>query len=208
MSQLILFNKPFRVLSQFSGNDQRTTLADHIRLPDVYPAGRLDYDSEGLLLLTADGALQARISDPRFKLPKVYLVQVEGSPQNADLQPLRDGITLRDGATRPAGADLVETPDLWPRQPPVRERKSVPDCWLRITLSEGRNRQVRRMLAAVGFPVLRLVRWQIGDWSVAGLAPGEWRSINVHLPVAPAASARRRPDRARGPQPTARRRRR
>ncbi len=177
---LILFNKPFGVLSQFSGGaggDARDTLAAWIDRPGVYPAGRLDRDSEGLLLLTADGALQARIADPKFKLPKVYLVQVEGTPGDAALHALRSGITLKDGPTRPAGAEIAAPPDLWPRDPPVRFRKSVPDAWLRITLSEGRNRQVRRMTAAVGLPTLRLVRWSIGPWSLDGLAPGAWHAV-------------------------------
>lgn len=177
--RLILFNKPFGVLSQFSGGSPgaRDTLAGFIDLPGVYPAGRLDKDSEGLLLLTDDGRLQARIADPRFKLPKTYLVQVEGEVDEAALDRLRRGVDLADGPTRPALAERIAPPDLWPREPPVRFRKSVPDCWLRLTLREGRNRQVRRMTAAVGHPTLRLVRWQIGDWTVAGLAPGSWRAV-------------------------------
>ena len=183
---LILFNKPFGVLSQFSGGaggEARDTLAAWIDRPGVYPAGRLDKDSEGLLLLTSDGALQARIADPRFKLPKVYLCQVEGTPDDAALGALRTGIALKDGPTRPAGAEVMAPPDLWPRDPPVRFRKSVPDAWLRITLREGRNRQVRRMTAAVGLPTLRLVRWSIGPWSLDGLPPGALRDV-------PAAEAR------------------
>ncbi|ODT80783.1 MAG: pseudouridine synthase [Pelagibacterium sp. SCN 64-44] len=173
MTRLILFNKPFNVLTQFSG--EGATLADYIKVPDVYPAGRLDKDSEGLLLLTDDGKLQARIADPRFKLEKIYLVQVEGEPDAAALEALRQGVGLKDGPTRPAQVARIDPPDLWPRDPPVRYRKSVPDCWLSLTISEGRNRQVRRMTAAVGFPTLRLVRWRIGPWSVEGLEPGQWR---------------------------------
>lgn len=179
---LILFNKPMNVLSQFTDSgtagSPRATLSDYIELPNVYPAGRLDRDSEGLLLLTDDGRLQARIADPRFKLPKTYLVQVEGEVGEASLVQLRSGVRLSDGLTRPALAEAIDPPELWPRDPPVRFRKTVPDCWLRLTISEGRNRQVRRMTAAVGHPALRLVRWAVGDWTLAGLAPGEWRGAN------------------------------
>ena len=178
MARLILFNKPFGVLSQFTDRtapDARATLSDYIDLPGVYPAGRLDRDSEGLLLLTDDGRLQARIADPRFKVPKTYLVQVEGRPDNAALTRLRSGVTLADGPTRPAEVERIAAPSLWPRDPPIRVRLSVPDSWLTLTMREGRNRQVRRMTAAVGHPTLRLVRWSIGDWSLAGLAPGSWR---------------------------------
>lgn len=177
---LILFNKPMNVLSQFTdkgtAGSARATLSDYIHVPGVYPAGRLDRDSEGLLLLTDDGRLQARIADPRFKLPKTYLVQVEGEVTQAALEQLRRGVLLNDGMTRPAQAERIEAPALWERDPPVRFRKSVPDCWLRLTISEGRNRQVRRMTAAVGHPTLRLVRWAVGDWTLDGLAPGEWRT--------------------------------
>ncbi len=179
MARLILLNKPFRVLSQFTDSSGRATLADHVPVPGGYPAGRLDWDSEGLLLLTDDGPLQARISSPRFLLPKTYLVQVEGIPTEARLQQLRRGVALKDGLTRPAEAELIPAPALWPRHPPVRERKTVADCWLKLVISEGRNRQVRRMTAAIGHPTLRLVRWQIGDWTLAGLAPGEYREIVV-----------------------------
>lgn len=178
MSQLILFNKPFDVLSQFTDAKNptpRRTLSEFIDVPKVYPAGRLDRDTEGLLVLTDDGRLQARISDPKNKMRKTYLVQVEGDPTDADLQPLRDGVVLKDGPTRPSKVQFIDPPALWTRNPPVRFRKSVPDTWLRLTISEGRNRQVRRMTAHIGFPTLRLVRWQVGDWSVEGLAPGEWR---------------------------------
>ncbi|MCJ9430083.1 pseudouridine synthase [Kordiimonas marina] len=178
MSRLILFNKPYDVLSQFTDRGTvtpRATLSDYIDVSGVYPAGRLDRDSEGLLLLTDDGRLQARISSPKFKMPKSYLVQVEGEPDEAALDRLRKGVELKDGLTRPAAVERIDPPDLWPRTPPVRFRKSVPDTWLRLTIREGRNRQVRRMTAAVGHPTLRLIRWSIGDWSLDGLQPGEWR---------------------------------
>jgi 23S rRNA pseudouridine2457 synthase len=178
MARLILFNKPFDVLSQFTDEKSptpRRTLSDFIDVPRVYPAGRLDRDSEGLLLLTDDGKLQARIASPRSRTPKTYLAQVEGAPTDTDLAPLRRGVTLKDGATRPAEVRLIDPPELWERDPPVRYRKSVPDTWIELTITEGRNRQVRRMTAAVGFPTLRLVRWRVGDWSVEGLAPGTWR---------------------------------
>lgn len=180
-SRLILFNKPFGVQSQFSGGapDGSDTLAGYVDCPGVYPAGRLDKDSEGLLLLTDDGALQARIADPKFKLPKTYLVQVEGEPDEAALQALRRGVVLKDGMTRPAEAERIGPPDLWPRNPPVRFRKTVPDSWIRLTIREGRNRQVRRMTAAVGLPTLRLVRWSVGGWTVEGLAPGQWREASA-----------------------------
>jgi 23S rRNA pseudouridine2457 synthase len=177
---LILFNKPFGVLSQFTdrgSETSRATLSDYISVPGVYPAGRLDRDSEGLLLLTGDGRLQARIADPRFKLPKTYFVQVEGEPAEESLERLRQGIELKDGPTRPASVKRIEPPTIWPRDPPIRYRKSVPDSWLEMTITEGRNRQVRRMSAAIGHPALRLVRWRVGDWSLDRLAPGEWREI-------------------------------
>ncbi len=179
MPRLILFNKPFDVLCQFSGGGEggRRTLAEFVDVPGVYPAGRLDRDSEGLLLLTDDGALQARIADPRFKLPKTYLVQVEGVPDASSLAALRRGVRLKDGLTRPAEVETIAAPALWPRNPPVRFRKTVPDAWLRLTIREGRNRQVRRMTAAVGLPTLRLVRWRVGEWTVEGLAPGGWREV-------------------------------
>lgn len=177
---MILFNKPHDVLSQFSGSGSpgaRDTLAGWIDCPRVYPAGRLDKDSEGLLVLTDDGRLQSRIADPKFKLPKTYLVQVEGRPDDASLDALRRGVDLEDGLTQPAEAEAIAAPTLWPREPPVRFRKTVPDSWLRLTLREGRNRQVRRMTAAIGHPTLRLVRWSIGAWRLDGLAPGAWRAI-------------------------------
>jgi len=182
MSRLILFNKPFGVLSQFTdrGSDgARATLSDHIDLPGVYPAGRLDRDSEGLLLLTDDGRLQARIAEPKFKMPKTYLAQVEGDVGDDALAALRSGVRLNDGPTLPADVSRIADPVLWPRDPPVRFRKSVPDCWLSLTIREGRNRQVRRMTAAVGHPTLRLVRHQIGAWLLDGLQPGEWRMAEV-----------------------------
>ena len=182
MPRLILFNKPYGVLSQFTDRDGgpgRRTLSDFIDLPDLYPAGRLDLDSEGLLLLTGDGRLQARIADPRFKLPKTYLVQVEGDADEAGLERLRRGVRLKDGLTRPAQVERIAAPALWPRDPPVRFRKSVPDCWLKLVIREGRNRQVRRMTAAVGLPTLRLVRWSIGNWTLDGVEPGEWREVPV-----------------------------
>ncbi|KCZ87607.1 rRNA large subunit pseudouridine synthase E [Hyphomonas johnsonii] len=182
MSRLILFNKPFGVLSQFTdagtAGSPRKTLSDFIDVPGVYAAGRLDRDSEGLLLLTDDGQLQNRISDPKHKLPKTYWAQVEGIPDDAAIQALRSGITLKDGKTAPAKADVIAEPEkLWPRDPPIRFRKSVPDSWISLTITEGRNRQVRRMTAAVGHPTLRLVRSRIGHWPLGGLAPGEWREV-------------------------------
>ena len=175
---LIAFNKPYDVLSQFTDRNaatSRATLSAYIDLPNVYPAGRLDRDSEGLLLLTDDGRLQARIADPKFKLPKTYLVQVEREPDAAALAALRRGVMLKDGPTRPAEVERIDDPALWPRVPPIRVRATIPDCWLRLTIREGRNRQVRRMTAAVGPPTLRLIRWRIGDWTLDGLAPGAWR---------------------------------
>ena len=178
MSRLILFNKPYDVLSQFTDRGtpaERVTLSRFIDVPGVYPAGRLDRDSEGLLLLTDDGRLQARIADPKFKLPKTYLVQVEGVPDAAALAALRTGVVLKDGPTRPAEVEAIEPPDLWPRTRMGGVRQAIPDRWLRLTIREGRNRQVRRMTAAVGHPTLRLVRWRIGDWTLDNLAPGAWR---------------------------------
>lgn len=176
---LIALNKPFGVLCQFTDRSvpPRRTLAEFGLPAGVYPAGRLDHDSEGLLLLTDDGALAHRITDPRHKQPKTYLVQVEGAPSPEQLARLRAGIELNDGPTLPADAALVAAPALWPRDPPVRFRRSVPDSWLRLTIREGRNRQVRRMTAAVGLPTLRLVRVAIGPWSLEALAPGQWREL-------------------------------
>lgn len=176
MSRLILFNKPYGVLSQFTDEGSgHPTLADHIAVPGVYPAGRLDRDSEGLLLLTDDGRLQARIADPRYKMAKTYLAQIEGEPDEAALEALRRGVRLKDGMTLPALAERIDPPALWPRDPPVRFRKTVSDCWISLTIREGRNRQVRRMTAAVGHPTLRLVRWKVGTWNLDVIKPGEWR---------------------------------
>lgn len=179
----ILFNKPFDVLSQFTdrsmAGSERRTLSDFVDLPGVYPAGRLDRDSEGLLLLTDDGRLQARIADPKFKTPKTYLVQVEGEADERALDALRRGVDLKDGPTRPAVAERIAEPLLWPRDPPIRVRKSIPDCWIKVTIREGRNRQVRRMTAAVGLPTLRLVRWGIGEWTIDGVPSGEWRRAEL-----------------------------
>jgi 23S rRNA pseudouridine2457 synthase len=173
---LILFNKPFRVLSQFRDPDGRATLGDYVDVPGVYPAGRLDYDSEGLMLLTDDGRLQARISQPQSRTRKTYLVQVEGTPTPEQLAQLLRGVTLKDGAAKAVSARLVDEPAwLWDRDPPIRYRASIPDRWLEIVLTEGRNRQVRRMTASVGLPTLRLIRYSVGDWTLDGLAPGEWR---------------------------------
>ena len=181
MTRLIAFNKPFGVLSQFTDGGARPTLAGFVAVPGVYPAGRLDRDSEGLLLLTDDGRLQARIADPRFKWPKTYWVQVEGVPDAAQLDRLRAGVVLNDGLTLPADVATMAPPALWPRDPPVRFRKTVPDTWICLTIREGRNRQVRRMTAAVGLPTLRLVRWQIGEWSLAGLDSGSWQTVTPPL---------------------------
>lgn len=180
---LVAFNKPYGVLCKFSPEPGRRTLADYVTVPNVYPAGRLDTDSEGLLLLTDDGALQARIANPRFKLPKVYWAQVEGTPDEAALTQLRKGVDLGDFVTEPAGARLVDEPaELWPREPPIRWRARIPTAWLELTLREGKNRQVRRMTARVGLPTLRLIRARIGRVSVASLAPGTWRDIDAAAP--------------------------
>lgn len=184
MPRLILFNKPFGVLSQFTdARGDRATLANFIQVPRVYPAGRLDRDSEGLLVLTHDGRMQARLAAPRFKLPKTYLVQVEGVPGDEALERLSSGLDLKDGSTAPASVFRIDAPNIWEREPPVRFRKTIADRWLSLTIAEGRNRQVRRMTAAVGHPTLRLVRWRVGDWTVEGLAPGEWREVATSIPL-------------------------
>lgn len=182
MAKLLLFNKPFGVLSQFTPADGHPGLGDYLNTPGVYPAGRLDRDSEGLLLLTDNGALQAQISNPRFKLEKTYLAQVEGEVTGLALEGLAQGLRLKDGPTLPAKSRRVDEPDLWPRVPPIRERKHIPTSWIELTIREGRNRQVRRMCAHVGFPVLRLVRIRIGEWSIDKLKPGEHLQITVASP--------------------------
>jgi 23S rRNA pseudouridine2457 synthase len=179
---LILFNKPFNVVCQFSKHETHPTLKDYIQVPGVYAAGRLDTDSEGLLILTDDGALQHRISDPQHKLPKTYWVQVEGAPTDQDLVPLATGVDLGDFVTRPAQVRIIPEPAmLWPRNPPIRERKAIPTTWLEIVIREGKNRQVRRMTAKVGFPTLRLIRYAIGEYTVQGLEPGSYTEIGTPL---------------------------
>ncbi|MFT6028889.1 MAG: 23S rRNA pseudouridine2457 synthase [Oleiphilaceae bacterium] len=182
MADLYLFNKPFNVLSQFTDSDDRSTLADYIKTPSIYPAGRLDYDSEGLLILTSDGELQARIADPKHKLPKTYWVQVEGQIDTVALTKLEKGVLLNDGPTRTAKAKLMNEPEPWPRNPPIRYRKDDITSWLELTITEGRNRQVRRMTAEVGFPTLRLIRYSIGSWSVKDLKQGSYIKLEVNLP--------------------------
>ena len=176
MSRILLFNKPFGVVCQFSRDGLHPTLADYIALPDFYPAGRLDTDSEGLLLLTDDGKLQHLITDPRHKLAKTYWVQVEGVPDEGALEILRNGVKLSDFTSLPSVVRVMDQPaSLWPRNPPIRERKNIPTNWLEITIREGKNRQIRRMTAAVGLPTLRLIRYRIGDWTLDGIEPGTWR---------------------------------
>lgn len=185
MARLILLNKPYGVLCQFSGDGSRPTLKDFLPVAGVYPAGRLDTDSEGLVVLTDDGSLQAAIADPRHKQEKVYWAQVEGTPTAAALEALRRGVVLRDGITRPARVRaMAEPPGLWQREPPIRERRAIPTAWLELALREGRNRQVRRMTAHVGLPTLRLVRTRVGPWSLVGLAPGSWREVPAPAPEA------------------------
>ena len=185
MPRTILFNKPFDVLSQFTDKgtegSSRRTLSDFIDVPGVYAAGRLDRDSEGLLVLTSDGKLQQRIANPKNKWPKTYWVQVEGIPSDEAMAKLRKGVELKDGLTKPAQVTRMEEPDsLWPRTPPIRVRKSIPDSWLKLTISEGRNRQVRRMTAAIGHPTLRLIRYSVGDWTIDGLPSGVWNDAPMH----------------------------
>src|SRR5690554_1097783 len=197
MSRILLFNKPFRVLTQFTDTEGRSTLADFIKVPGVYAAGRLDFDSEGLLILTDDGRLQQQLANPAYKLPKTYCVQVDGLVTEEAIDRLRRGVQLKDGPTRPARVRRIDPPPwLWPRNPPVRFRREQPTSWIELTITEGRNRQVRRMTAQVGFPTLRLIRWSIGNWTLADLAPGQWREEQVHLPVPsrrPASRSRRAP---------------
>lgn len=207
MSRILLFNKPFRVLTQFTDTEGRSTLADFIKVPGVYAAGRLDFDSEGLLILTDDGRLQQQLANPTFKLPKTYCVQVDGVITDAAIQRLQNGVQLKDGPTRPARARRIDPPDwLWPRTPPVRFRREQPTSWLELTITEGRNRQVRRMTAEVGFPTLRLIRWSIGNWTLESLAPGQWREEQVNLPAPPArpAAARRNSRRPSAKRPRSR----
>ena len=202
--RLILLNKPFHVLPQFTSSDGRRSLRDLLPIRGVYPAGRLDYDSEGLMVLTDFGPWQARISQPGAPFPKRYLAQVEGEAGDDALQSLRAGVALADGPTRPTGARIVDDPDwLWPRDPPIRHRKSIPTTWIELTLSEGRNRQVRRMTAAVGLPTLRLVRVAVGPWSVEGLAPGAWRPVPTPEAEAVLSGARLSPS-ERGPRSASR----
>lgn len=176
---LLLLNKPFQVLTRFTSEDGKATLKDFVDAPGMYPAGRLDYDSEGLVLLTNWGALQTRLADPRWKVAKTYYVQVEGEATEAALAKLRAGVTLNDGLTLPAQAERIAEPAwLWPRDPPIRVRKAIPTSWIALAIREGRNRQVRRMTAAVGHPALRLIRWSAGLWTIEGLAPGTWREVD------------------------------
>lgn len=179
MATLVLFNKPFGVLSQFTSDKGFATLAQFIATPAVYAAGRLDKDSEGLLVLTDDGVLQNKIASPKHKLNKTYWVQVEGEPSQEALTSLRAGVALKDGMTRPARAKQIEEPEIWPRTPPIRERKSIPTSWLELTISEGRNRQVRRMTAAVGLPTLRLIRYSVGPWTIDGIDSGNYVEATI-----------------------------
>lgn len=182
MPSLYLLNKPFNVLSQFTGKADRSTLAEFINIPNIYPAGRLDYDSEGLLILTNDGEMQARIADPKHKLTKTYWVQLEGNITDRGLEQLEKGVMLKDGLTKPAKARRIAMPNIWERTPPIRYRKNDITSWIELSISEGKNRQVRRMTAEVGFPTLRLIRYKIGPWTLDGIEQGNWSKIEVHLP--------------------------
>lgn len=201
MSRLILFNKPFDVLSQFTDAEGRKTLRDFIPLQGVYPAGRLDRDSEGLLLLTDDGSLQHLISHPKHKMAKTYWVQVEGDIDEAACQALVNGVQLKDGSARALKARPIAEPDVWPRTPPIRRRKTVSDSWLELVIDEGRNRQVRRMTAAVGFPTLRLIRYAIGEWSIKDIANGEWQEVAIPDSLQGEASRRKKYSGSTWPQP-------
>lgn len=183
MTRLVLFNKPFQVLTQFTTNDDKQTLADYIDIPDVYAAGRLDYDSEGLLILTSDGAVQHYLANPKFKLEKTYWVQVEGAITEDAVSKLRAGVELKDGLTRPAKAKIIPEPAIGARNPPIRERKNIPTSWLELKITEGKNRQVRRMTAAVGFPTLRLIRYAIGDWNINNIPTGSIEVIEAHIKI-------------------------
>jgi 23S rRNA pseudouridine2457 synthase len=208
MSRLVLFNKPYGVLSQFTDKEGKPTLKAYFADDLIYPAGRLDFDSEGLLLLTDDGQLQHRISDPRFKLPKTYWVQVEGEISSEAIKQLARGVMLKDGITRPAQArSMTEPENLWLRDPPIRYRAAIPTSWLELTIREGRNRQVRRMTAAVGFPTLRLIRARIGEWSIDQLSPGSWQSVEVDqdtIPVLKVNAAKKSSHRKTPPTPQSR----
>ena len=190
MAEIILFNKPFQVLTQFTDNEGRSTLADFIKRKGVYAAGRLDYDSEGLLILTDNGQLQNQLANPKFKMEKTYWAQVEGEISNEAVELLRRGVKLKDGMTRPARVRIIPEPDIWPRNPPIRERKNQPVSWIELKISEGRNRQVRRMTAAVGFPTLRLIRAAIGNWKLDDLQPGQMRSEQINIAASDAKPAR------------------
>ncbi|MGB0283371.1 MAG: pseudouridine synthase [Neptuniibacter sp.] len=183
MSKILLFNKPFQVLTQFTTDDDKSTLANYINQPGFYAAGRLDYDSEGLLVLTDDGPLQNHLANPKFKMEKTYWAQVEGEVTDEALVLLRKGVELKDGLTRPAKVKVIPEPDLWERIPPIRERKNIPTNWIELKITEGKNRQVRRMTAAVGFPTLRLVRYAIGEWTIGELQPGQSKLVEVDIKV-------------------------